>query len=299
MDLKCIAVVLACALFACVLGAEPPKPTTTPTADTTTVAPITTTTSAPSTTTTAAPSTTTAAPSTTTAAPATTTSAPVTTPAPPTPSDGRGNWSVSDTNVTCIVAQMVISTKINYELQAPNKTASVEVSIPVSAQAEGSCDADKQSVKLTWGQNSVDIMFGKNITTKMYFVQHIALVVFADNKTFPNISSDLVNKTYTFESSSELFKTSFNQSYRCIREESLPLSKTGNLSAILVLDKVQLEAFRTKSDKVFATAQDCELDTPDIVPIAVGCALAALVFVVLVAYLVGRRRSQARGYVSM
>lgn len=46
-------------------------------------------------------------------------------------------------------------------------------------------------------------------------------------------------------------------------------------------------------------AEDCEFDTPDIVPIAVGIALAALVVVVLVAYLVGRRRSQTRGYLSM
>lgn len=37
----------------------------------------------------------------------------------------------------------------------------------------------------------------------------------------------------------------------------------------------------------------------DIVPLAVGIALVALVVVVLIAYLVGRRRAQARGYVSM
>lgn len=37
----------------------------------------------------------------------------------------------------------------------------------------------------------------------------------------------------------------------------------------------------------------------DIVPIAVGCALIALVVVVLIAYLVGRRRAQSRGYISM
>lgn len=37
----------------------------------------------------------------------------------------------------------------------------------------------------------------------------------------------------------------------------------------------------------------------DIVPIAVGIALIALVVVVLIAYLVGRRRAAARGYVSM
>ena len=47
-------------------------------------------------------------------------------------------------------------------------------------------------------------------------------------------------------------------------------------------------------------AQDCEpYEAPDVVPIAVGCALAALIIIVLVAYLVGRRRNQARGYLSM
>ncbi|KAK7574376.1 hypothetical protein V9T40_011567 [Parthenolecanium corni] len=39
--------------------------------------------------------------------------------------------------------------------------------------------------------------------------------------------------------------------------------------------------------------------SPDIIPIVVGCALAILVVVVLVAYLINRRRSQAHGYLSI
>lgn len=63
---------------------------------------------------------------------------------------------------------------------------------------------------------------------------------------------------------------------------------------------VQFEAFHKQDTHQFSTARDCEaIDTPDIVPIAVGCALAGLVVVVLIAYLVGRRRAQARGYLSM
>jgi len=47
-------------------------------------------------------------------------------------------------------------------------------------------------------------------------------------------------------------------------------------------------------------AEDCEKSiSSDIVPIAVGCALVGLVAIVLIAYLVGRRRSQTRGYLSM
>ena len=44
---------------------------------------------------------------------------------------------------------------------------------------------------------------------------------------------------------------------------------------------------------------DCLYEPNDVVPIAVGVALAVLIVVVLVAYIVGRRRNQARGYQSV
>lgn len=75
---------------------------------------------------------------------------------------------------------------------------------------------------------------------------------------------------------------------------------SSTVPAQILLSHVQLEAFHTKPTHEFSAAKDCESsETPDIVPIAVGIALAALVVVVLIAYLVARRRSQARGYTSM
>ena len=49
----------------------------------------------------------------------------------------------------------------------------------------------------------------------------------------------------------------------------------------------------------FQIAMDCDYSPTDVVPIAVGVALAGLVVLVLVAYLVGRRRSRQRGYESV
>ena len=48
-------------------------------------------------------------------------------------------------------------------------------------------------------------------------------------------------------------------------------------------------------------ANRCDADyvTNNIVPIAVGCALAALVLVVLIAYLIGRSRNNKGGYQSV
>lgn len=100
------------------------------------------------------------------------------------------------------------------------------------------------------------------------------------------------------------FVTPLTMSYHCTRAQVLNLtSSEPNEVTVLgqaLVSRLQLEAFHTRDTEVFSTAKDCDaIDTPDIVPIAVGCALAGLVVIVLIAYLVGRRRAQARGYLSM
>ena len=95
------------------------------------------------------------------------------------------------------------------------------------------------------------------------------------------------------------FETPVKMSYHCNKERSLNLTSSVAGSTV-TLSHFNLEAFRTQMDDKLSTAKDCEgVDTPDIVPIAVGCALALLIVIVLIAYLVGRRRQQARGYLSM
>lgn len=95
------------------------------------------------------------------------------------------------------------------------------------------------------------------------------------------------------------FSTPIDMSYYCTREQTLSLNTTvGNAS--ISLSHIQLQAFHKNKNEDFARLRDCDsIDTPDIVPIAVGISLVGLVLVVLIAYLVARRRSQARGYLSM
>lgn len=100
------------------------------------------------------------------------------------------------------------------------------------------------------------------------------------------------------------FNTPLDMSYHCTRVQTLNLTRNHVDKEVPIgfayVSKVQFEGFHHSKDETFSTAKDCDaIDTPDIVPIAVGCALAALVIVVLIAYLVARRRSQARGYLSM
>lgn len=99
--------------------------------------------------------------------------------------------------------------------------------------------------------------------------------------------------TYT----NELFEIPTNFSYHCNREQRLNTSTQG----FFIISKVQFEAFKLNDNhENFSAAKDCDSNiTPDIVPIAVGISLIALIVVVLIAYIVGRKRQAARGYLNI
>jgi len=118
----------------------------------------------------------------------------------------------------------------------------------------------------------------------------------------------------TFAMNPSQFSVPQNRSYLCMDagSESLiaelhstdeaggaPGEKLPN--ATLTARLVQFDAFRPSSfpESQFQTPSDCSYRPNDVVPIIVGCALAGMVVMVLVAYMVGRSRSRARGYMSV
>ena len=105
-----------------------------------------------------------------------------------------------------------------------------------------------------------------------------------------------------------------NRSFLCADVGDVGMDATLNLDpktspdvklgrANMTATKVQLDAFRSDDAKkkvnVFQIPLDCAFHPSDVVPIIVGCALAGLVVLVLIAYLIGRRKSRARGYQSV
>ncbi|KAJ9592745.1 hypothetical protein L9F63_015583, partial [Diploptera punctata] len=313
---------------------EPPQPpppppttapsnTTTPT-PTTSTTPTTTTSTTPTTPTTTTstikPNTTTTAttehtthstttdhpypdPTTETTTPSHTTPAPTPSPKPPQKPE-VGKWNVTDSNTTCIMVDMAIQLNISY-IDKNNKNRSSIVFVPKDANATGSCGNETQVLDLEWKEDNksfgnLSFIFSKNDTTKHFEISSITVAVIASNKTFPNITG---NNSIELITKKAEFSTPVSKSYRCVKEQSFVL-KTVNATNVtdseITVSHVQLEAFNTKKDANFGTAEDCEpSSSTDIVPIAVGCALVGLVAIVLIAYLVGRRRSQARGYLSM
>ncbi|XP_053694269.1 lysosome-associated membrane glycoprotein 2-like [Sabethes cyaneus] len=278
------------------------KPTTSTTTTTTSTSTTTSTTTAPPHTTTTPVPTTTAAPTTTsTAAP------PAPTPAPgPVPAPEVGTWTYTNatTNKTCVLTQMALQLNVSY-LDNANKPTHALYDVPKDARVvNGSCGSDSQYIVLSWGppsiqQNSLVVVFNLNVTEHEFTLSGLTFVIAVYGESFPNAKD---NQTITLVNKHSLFKTPLDMSYHCNRAQMLNLTSVdpAGLNSTVTVSKLQFEAFHNKANAKFSIAKDCDaIDTPDIVPIAVGCALILLIVIVLIAYLAGRRSTRSRGYLSM
>jgi lysosomal-associated membrane protein 1/2 len=276
-------------------------PTTSTSTTTTTLKPTTTTTN--STTTTTA-TTTTEKPTTTTT---TTTEKPTTTttvkPSPaPAPEPQTGSWYINGSKAICIAVKMAVKFNVTY-LTNDNVTLSQQIILPNEnmTTALGVCEDKEQNITISWkgpgvisGMNSLILHFVKN--DEKYSLHHIEVSIVSDELPKFNSSAAVVLIHNTSE-----YRTDMGLSFKCLRQQNLKMesNSTALPTGSLEITNLQFQAFRNDKTRTFGFPQDCAMDTQDFVPIAVGCALIALVIIVLVAYLVGRRRSQARGYLSM
>jgi lysosomal-associated membrane protein 1/2 len=241
----------------------------------------------------------------------------------------QGNWTVKD----CIIARMAAQVKI-YPI--PSNETSIMVDVPINATADGQCvpvDNSTQILWLRWTEaqasnksiilnRNATITFSKNMTSNTYGVQKMEMVYETrqyDKQVKNGTNTTLVWTTEyvsmtTYAFANTQFSTPLNRSYLCsdvgtidlearLDDTTTPASQNGIKlkNATVSATKVQLDAFRasTAIHDQFQIPLDCAFHPNDVVPIIVGCALAGLVVLVLIAYLVGRRKSRARGYQSV
>ncbi|KAJ8729747.1 hypothetical protein PYW08_001328 [Mythimna loreyi] len=276
-----------------------PSPSPAPTTTTSTPAPTTTSSTTTTTTTTPAPSPS-PAPKPTPAP----TPAPAPAPAPgPLPPPDQGTWALTDpkTNVTCIVVQFAAQLNVTYTIENSTSASYVVLNVPANAKvAGGNCSSADQWIQVSWlsnntlQPNNMTLVYHRNETTKNYGLQSLNISLSPENLVNGS-SKDPLELYHGAE-----WQTPLATSYRCKSSTLLNMTASGNNAAVLTVSRLQEEAYRTTNGTGFSAARECGGgDVPDAVPIAVGCALGGLVVVVLVAYLVGRRRSAARGYLSM
>lgn len=236
----------------------------------------------------------------------TTTPKPTTTPAPL----STGDYSVKDKDGKfCLLAHMNATFEIIYQQKvaenATKKQGKVHKTVPFKPGAfstNGSkCDKSKPLLKITWEHYDFEVEFEMVVNTSKWKVSSLKLTAQTVNNTdFTNATDKSITLT---ANTSEVGAISAGVKgyYACTPDHTYDFN---NKEGKLFLDNVKLQPFVTNSTKKesFGDEFNCVPPTPapkaednNIVPIAVGCALAGLVLIVLIAYIIGRRKSQ-RGY---
>ncbi|KAH0624555.1 hypothetical protein JD844_032162 [Phrynosoma platyrhinos] len=224
---------------------------------------------------------TTVAPPITTHIPTTSSLAPPTT--TPTTNPDIGRYNVSGPQGICLLATMGLQLSITYSTK--NKTVKSEViNLPQNSNASGTCENSTVTLNLISGNTNLSFQFMQNTSIEKYFLQGIDVTASLPlGATEKNIS--------TFNHSLNALRATVGKSYKCVAEESIWISANASVN----IYNVQLQVFKISGDK-FGAVEECQLDENNmLIPIIVGAALAGLVLIVLIAYLIGRKRSHA-GY---
>ncbi|XP_026214424.1 lysosome-associated membrane glycoprotein 2 isoform X2 [Anabas testudineus] len=214
--------------------------------------------------------TTTAAPTTTvTNSTSTPTTPPTTTPTPTLPTPTTGKYGVkNDANGTdCLLATFGL--RIGFTQGEKYQEMNFE---PNGTKASGSCGTNSSELLLV--SNDITIMF-TFISDSKKFRLH-ALNVTTHGVQFSEVNTNL-----------SLWEASVGSSYMCNKEQNNTIT---NLLSLYTFN-LQVQPFEVKKG-VFSTAHECSLDdTSILIPIIVGAALAGLILVVVIAYVIGRRKT--------
>nr|XP_006639363.2 PREDICTED: lysosome-associated membrane glycoprotein 1 [Lepisosteus oculatus] len=225
---------------------------------------------------------------TTTSAPKTTpvTTTPVTTTPVPTMAPGNplpGNYNVTNQNGTCLLAAMGLQLNFTYFSAVRNKTVQDIVNLqPNVTKSSGSCEASSATLILMYERTNLTFTFTLNSTVKKYHLSALGVDASLPDMTAPFSAS---NATL------DVLRGTLGKSYMCNSKQTLVVSDRFSVNTF----RLQVQPFGVSNNQ-FGAAEECQLDEDNmLIPIIVGAALAGLVLIVLIAYLIGRKRSHA-GY---
>ncbi|XP_042626170.1 lysosome-associated membrane glycoprotein 2 isoform X1 [Cyprinus carpio] len=200
---------------------------------------------------------------------------------PPVPNPTVGNYSVKSDNATvCLLAKMGLQFSFKMSENASFQTLNLD---PNVTEVSGTCGSggNDSSLVLKSEEITVHLVF-TNVSQKFRLHALMLSVNLANGNVFNASNNNL-----------SLWEASVGSSYMCKKEQSYNITDKLTIHTF----ELQVQPFAVQNNK-FNTAEDCVADEPDnfIVPIAVGVALAVLIIIVLLAYLIGRKRSQTSGY---
>lgn len=201
-------------------------------------------------------------------------------PAPTTPTPKKnpevGNYKVANDNGTCLMATMGL--QLNVTLEKDSLLINVD---PNVTDSSGSCQPQTALLKL----NSSSIKFLEFVfavkNKNRFYLKEV------------NISMSLPNGSVFSMANTNLsyWDAPLGSSYMCNQEQAVPVSGSFQINTF----DLRVQPFNVMEGK-YSTAQECSLDDDTIlIPIIVGAGLSGLIIVIVIAYLIGRRKNYA-GY---
>lgn len=179
---------------------------------------------------------------------------------------------------------MGLQLNFSYLSQSQNKTVQELFNLtPNLTISSGLCGDSNATLVLTQELiTSLSFTFTLNSTSNKYHLSGLSLDANWSDMAVP-FSANNTNLNY--------LQSTLGRSYMCNAEQTLVVVPTFSLNTF----RLQVQPFGVTTDQ-FATAEECQMDQDQmLIPIIVGAALAGLVLIVLIAYLIGRKRSHA-GY---
>lgn len=202
-----------------------------------------------------------------------TTLTPTSTPIPP---PAVGKYNISNGNTTCLLATMGLQLNITEE-----KVPFIFNINPATTNFTGSCQPQTAQLRLNNSQiKYLDFIFAvKN--GKRFYLKEVNVNMYLANGSAFNIS----NNNLSF------WDAPLGSSYMCNKEQVVSVSRTFQINTF----NLKVQPFNVTKGE-YSTAQECSLDDDTIlIPIIVGAGLSGLIIVIVIAYLIGRRKTYA-GY---
>ncbi|XP_008947049.1 PREDICTED: lysosome-associated membrane glycoprotein 2 [Merops nubicus] len=211
----------------------------------------------------------------------TTTSAPAPTTLPKPVNPDTGNYSLRSGNNSCFLA--IVGLQLNVTQDKPRL---ININ-PRTTTVDGTCGNTRATLKFNDG-NSTLIGFTfvvKNTSSaaQKYYLKEVNVTLL--NHLNGSVISSAVNNNFS------KWEAFVGSSYMCRSEQTLEINEEFQIHTF----NLWIQPFLVLENK-FSAAQECSLDGDDIlIPIVVGAALAVLIAIIVVAYIIGRRKSYA-GY---
>ncbi|XP_016423336.1 lysosome-associated membrane glycoprotein 2-like isoform X2 [Sinocyclocheilus rhinocerous] len=204
---------------------------------------------------------------------------------PPVPNPTVGNYSVKSDNVTvCLLAKMGLQFSFKMSENASFQTLNLDPS-PNVTEVSGACGSGGNDSSLVLKSEEITVHFiFTNVSQKFRLHALMLSVNLAKGNVFNASNNNL-----------SLWEASVGSSYMCKKEQSYNITDKLTINSF----ELQVQPFAVQNNK-FNTAEECFLDSDlsFLVPIAVGVALSFLIILVLISYLIGRRKSRT-GYQSV